>query len=362
MSWWNRLRRKSQMEKDLEKELQYHLDRQISENIRAGMSPDEARRQAVLKFGGVDRVKEECREARGMYFIEALAQDVGYGLRTLCKAPLFTSIVVLTLALGIGANTAIFSLVDAVLLRPLPYQNANRLVIVWQTDAKHADSGAWFDSYSEYDAWKRSSQSFGQFAALTWATRSQTLRWQGTAHDILAIPTTADFFSMLGVNAAQGRTFAHEDLQNGCTVVLSHRFWRTVLGSPQNLPGNSLNIDDQSCLVAGIMPANFSFYPAQTEVWTLMTPSSSIPTQPWRSSVGAFGLLKPGVSKASAQAELAAIQKSILPEAPPVSSLRTRFPWFWIFSRNSPGSLAGIFVPACSQRSGRCSLCCSLPA
>ena len=164
---------------------------------------------------------------------------------------------VLTLALGIGANTAIFSLVEGVLLRPLPYANPDRLVVVWQTDALHHDSGAYFNAYREFEAWQQHSRSFEKIAALTWATGPRTMLWQGKPIDILAIPASADFFSLLGESAAMGRTFAQSDLRNPCTLVLSYRFWQQKLGAPRDIVGQSLTLTREPCAIVGVMPGNF---------------------------------------------------------------------------------------------------------
>ena len=286
--------------------------------------------------------------------MDPLVRDLRFGLRMIKNSPGFTAVAIITLALGIGANTAIFSLLDAVLLRPLPYQNANRLTVIWQSDAKRQKTGAIFDTYREFEEWTRHSHSFEKLAALTWATAGGILVWQGKPQQVLAIPTSVDFFSLLGVHAAQGRTFASEDLKNPCTVVLSHGFWQDNLGGAPHLVGRSLIINKKACTVAGIMPKDFSFYPIQTQLWTLLTPDSAYAKHPWESEVGVFGLLKPGVSRASAQAELITLQKRMIGEAPPdltalrmlpdVLNLQREFTW--LAGRNLRTSLITVFVAA----------------
>src|SRR5689334_13946034 len=196
--------------------------------------------------------------------IESFIQDARFGLRVLSRKPAFTTVVVVVLALGIGANTAIFSIVNAVLLRPLPYPESDRLVLVWQSSKEHRATGEWFNTYREFQAWQRSSRSFEKLAALSWAVGEKTLVWQGKAQSVLSIPTSVDFFSMLGVKAAMGRTFERPDLNQGCSAVLSHAFWQNQLGSPADLVGKSISLDERECRITGIMPKDFSFYPRQT--------------------------------------------------------------------------------------------------
>src|SRR5215469_2786471 len=229
--------------------------------------------------------------------LDSLIRDVRFGLRVLFRKPAFSTLVVVVLALGIGANTAIFSIVDAVLLRPLPYRHSDRLVLVWQSSKEHRTTGEWFNTYREFEDWQRNSHSFEKLAALSWAVREKTLVWHGKAQNILAIPTSVDFFPMLGVNAAIGRTFEPPDLKQGCTAVLSHSFWQNELGAPAGLIGTSLPIDERECWIAGIMPKNFSFYPTETALWTLITPNSEFTTDPWGSVTGVFGRLRPGVTR-----------------------------------------------------------------
>jgi putative ABC transport system permease protein len=209
-----------------------------------------------------------------------------------------------------------FSVVEAVLLRPLPYQHADRLVVVWQTDARHRETGGWFDTYREFENWEQHSHSFEKLAAATWATGGETLLWHGDRRDVLAIPVSLNFFSMLGVPAQLGRTFTQADLANRCSVVLAHNFWQSRLGGTPGLVGQSLTLGDKDCAVIGIMPRDFSFYPKQTELWTLITPESAYAKRPWETNVGVFGLLQPEVSRAAAEAELGALQKRIMAEAP----------------------------------------------
>jgi putative ABC transport system permease protein len=242
--------------------------------------------------------------------------DLRYAFRQFRRARAFAAATVLILALGIGANTAIFSIVEAVLLRPLPYPNASRLVVVWQTDAAHRASGAYFNSYREFEAWRQRSRSFEKLAALTWATDPKTKLWEGKPIDMLALPASVDFFSMLGAQAQMGRTFTETDLRNPCTLVLAYRFWQQKLGAPADIIGRTMVFESTGCTIIGVMPREFEFYPTATDAWTLITPNSVFAQQPWQSMTGAFGLLKPGVTRAAAEAELASIQSHVVNEAP----------------------------------------------
>src|SRR5437016_5290192 len=213
----------AQADQDLDDELRDHLERRTEEYVAQGMTQGEARRRARLDLGGVEKVKEECRDARKVNWIQDLIQDLRYGVRMLLKNPGFSGIAVLTLALGVSANTAVFSIVDAVLLRDLPYRDAGRLVAVWCAEIGQPGTKI-FASYGDFEEFKAHSQSFDQLAAATWARAGEILTWNGSPHHVLAIPASADFFSLLGIPAAQGRTFGPGDRQNGCTVVLAYSF------------------------------------------------------------------------------------------------------------------------------------------
>jgi len=319
----------------LREELESHLAMQAEENLRAGMPAEEARRQARLKLGAVEALRERYHAEEGLPVIENLVLDLRYALRMLWKSPGFTAVIVLTLGLGIGANTAVFSIVDAALLRPLPYKNADRLVMIAEQLPK--EPVPVFDTYREFQEWNRDSRSFLKLSAATWAGRIQTvLSWHGAKQEILAVPVSVDFFSMLGVPAAQGRTFAAADLNTPCSVVLASSFWTEHLGSAPGWIGKSLTLDSRDCTIVGVMPRDFSFYPKQTELWTLITPGSQFAQKPWDMPVLAFGLLRPGVSRPAAQAELAGIQSRIISEnpslaamnfAPVLEDLQSEFTW-----------------------------------
>src|SRR5262249_53562401 len=152
------------------------------------------------------------------------------------KSPAFTTLAVLTLAFGIGATATVFSIFDAVLLRPLPYRDASRLAAIWSSEIRHPGTKL-FAPFRDFEEFKSRSHSFESLAALTWAHGGEFLPGHGSSHQFLPFPATEDFFPLLGTPAEMGRTFGSHDLQHGCTVVLAHSFWRTELGGPKNIVG-----------------------------------------------------------------------------------------------------------------------------
>ena len=193
MRWYQRFFRRGVTEKHLDAELRFHLEQQIADYIAAGMNPEQARRRAWLEFGGLDQVKEQCREVGAARFLETLVQDVRYGLRMLAKNPGFTAVAVLTLALGIGANTAIFSLIDAVLLRPLPVSNPGELVELWTVIPDHERN---LFSYAMSSEIARESKSFSGVAP--WSGPVVPLEANGMSAPGAVSGVTQDYFRTLG--------------------------------------------------------------------------------------------------------------------------------------------------------------------
>jgi putative ABC transport system permease protein len=232
-----------------------------------------------------------------------MIQDIRYALRLMRKSPAFAAIAVLTLALGIGANAAIFSIVNAVLLRPLPFRDPSHLVAIWDRSLRENNLAKIFARYSDFEEYQRRAGSFESLSAATWAVGGPTLTGRGPAQHVLAIPSTVSLFDTLGVKAAMGRTFLADDANRGCSVVLSHSFWAGKLGADPHIVGQSLALDREACTVLGVMPQGFAFYPPATNLWRL---SGTRPT-----IVGIFGRLKPGVTRQQAQAELESIHRGI---------------------------------------------------
>jgi putative ABC transport system permease protein len=275
-----------------------------------------------------------------------MTQDLRYAWRILRKSPGFAAIVILTLAIGIGANTAVFSVVRGVILHPLPYKDPARLVEVLDASVKDPNLSKIFATYSDFEEYARHARSFEKIAFATWAGAGATLTGRGPARNVLAIPASENFFAMLGVAAARGRTFEPGDLTRGCSVVLSDGFWRNTLGGDPAIVGQSLNLSRRSCTVVGIMPATFEFYPRPTQLWTLFTPGDPRPRG--RFLVLGFARLKPGVTAAQAQSELAALHKQIHQAdwerdfTPAVGNLQDEFTF--LAGRNLRATLALLLV------------------
>ena len=315
--------RKGQLEPQLEEELRVHLEMSIEENLRRGMPYDEARYAARRSFGGVERTKEEYREQRGVLMLEKLAQDVRYGVRQLRRSPGFTLVAVLTLALGVGANTAIFSAVYAVLLKPLPFPNAGQLVRLFEANGRAGIGGSGC-SYLEFREWQRQSHLFSGMAAV--AAHELNLTGRGDPMVVRVGDVTADFFSVLGVAPLEGRAFLPGDDAQGAApvVVISEDLWRDRFGADPGLIGSSIDLDQRSFTVIGVMPGSFRFAffdeGQSRQLWIpiLQDPLfGGMAMQPTVHFFTAIARLKPGVPAAQGVAEMNALAKRLWPQYRP---------------------------------------------
>jgi putative ABC transport system permease protein len=304
MSWRRRLWFRKKMEEELEKELRFHLDQHTADLIAQGFDPDEARRRARLALGGPEQVKERCRDARGIRWMEDLLQDLRYGARMLLKNPGFTLIAVITLALGIGANTAIFSVVNAVLLRPLPYPEPEQLVRLLAMDMTRGarDIGA---SMPDYREWRKRNQSFAWLAA--YATNNYNISGNEEPERAVGAIVDTDFFTALGVNPAQGRGFTGDEgvYGNHRVAVLSDALWRRRFGDGARLDGQTIRLNGESFAVIGVAPRGFRFPSNDVGLWTplALLDNDNFNTRGnyWLSVIGR---LKQGVTLAQAQNDL----------------------------------------------------------
>jgi predicted permease len=298
------------LEQSLDEELRAHLEMLRDDYLRRGLSPEEARYAALRAFGGLEQVKEEYREQRGVFNMETLLQDVRYGLRQLRRNPGFALVAALTLALGIGANTAIFSVVNAVVLRPLPYAHSDRLV--WITESIPAFK-AEIASGADYVDWKDQNRTLDRIAAYD-PSSEFNLTGRGTPARVHGANVTANFFATLDVEPQLGRGFTpEEDRPNGRkVVVLMHPFWQQHFGSDPHVLGQTVNLDNAPYSVVGVMPASFRF-PGDSQAQILVPLALNEAQQRLRSGmqriVDIIGRLKSGVSLAAARSDLDEIRK-----------------------------------------------------
>ena len=315
-NWFFSLFHKPSLDAELSDELRFHLDRQIAENIASGMSPTEARRAALRDFGGVAKFTEASRDARRTNFLENLLQDIRFGARMLRKSPAFTFFAVAVLAIGIAANSAIFSVADAVLLRPLPYRDANRLVIVWE-DASAIGFPSDTPAPGDFSEWRSRNQVFTDMAASSFGS-SVALTGQGNPEKLGGRAVTANLFSVLGVSPALGRDFLPEDDVPGAApiVILSHGLWlRRFAGDPQ-IVGRQIWLNYEKTTVIGVMPRGFQFPDREAEVWIPIRFSKEELANRGNHYLQVVARLKFGVSLAAANADLSVIAKQLEKQYP----------------------------------------------
>ncbi len=298
--------RKAELEQELDEELRFHLEQETEENLARGMSMEEARWAALRSFGGVEQVKEKSRDARGIRWLEELWQDVRYGLRVLVQKRGFTLTVVITLALGIGANTAIFSLVNAVLLRELPFRDPDQVMWVWSTRTDRDKAPFTLPDFLDY---RDQNQTLDQIAAFS--SIGLNLTGSEKAQRLQGLRVSANLFDLLGVDAGAGRLFVPEDDEPARrhVAVLSYECWQKRFGGNPQTIGKALTLNGETYTVTGVLPARFTLPDREAEVAIPLSPKVD-PLRDARSSTNflrAVARLKPGVTRELAQADLTAI-------------------------------------------------------
>src|SRR5918996_3033227 len=296
-------------DRDMEREMTFHVDSLARDYARDGLSDVDAQRAARRQFGNVTRLKERGHDERTMRLAEDIARDIRHGARGLWRSPGFSVAVILTLALGIGGNTAVFSVVDQLLLRPLPYPDGDRLVIVEESVGAnpHADVSPdnWLD-------WQRESRTFRGFAA--WRSWSFTLTGTGEPRRVNAQQVSSEFFPLLGVAPLLGRTISDDDDRpNGPRVaVLSYRAWQQQLGGDPRAIGRTIQLDDRPYEIVGVMPAGFRFVQEDVDLWTAAQLDRN---RPWREIEGRIinvvGRLAAGATLDAGRSEMEAIARRL---------------------------------------------------
>jgi len=302
--------RRQRIDRELSEELGWYVELLTEKNMKQGMNERDARRAAMLETGGVEQVKEEVRAGRTGFALETFVQDLRYGFRSLRKKPGFTLTAVIALALGIGANTAIFSVINGVLLRSLAYHDADNIVMVWERSFQRNRSQNSVSPANFLD-WQKRSVSFQQIAA-TWDTRVN-LTSAGEPEELLVQRVSADFFQVLGVRPQVGRWFVADDDKQGANpvVILSHDLWQGRFGSNPAIIGQPVTLSGRSLTVIGVMPSGFHFLNTQIQAWI---PLALDPANDWRKQgryLRSVARLKSGVTIQQAQAELDGIAKQL---------------------------------------------------
>jgi len=306
------------LDDDLDEELHSHIDFAVEENIKRGMSREQARTAALREFGGVTQTKEAYRVQRGLPFLETVAQDLRYARRQLGKSPGFALTAILTLGLGIGANTAIFSVVKAVLLAPLPYKDPSQIVAVWTTNP--AKGGEPLPSTpADFAAWKQRSGVFEDLAPSY--HDEKTLTGQGAPQLLVGYAVAANYLGILGVQPQIGRLYtADEDKPGGPGVaLLSDHLWRTTFHADPHIVGNAITLDGVPHTVLGVMPRGFD-YPPSVEIWVPAAIAPSALDDFNHTYVRILGRLKPGVTKEQAQAAVNDVEAQIAAAHPDTDS------------------------------------------
>ena len=294
------------VEGDLDQEVHSHLEMLTEENIRSGMQPKDARRAARIELGGIEQVKEQVREERLGNWLPSVISDCRYGVRQLRKNPSFTAVAVLTLALGIGATTSIFSVVYGVLLRPLPYPDPNRIMAVFEVTSEGRPSRV---ADPNFDDFRDQSRSFQAIAKYNDNVASVSGASQPTRTTVAGV--SPDFLKVFGIQPILGRDFDASDAKKGAgpTVLVSYGYWKQQLGSPRDLSQSHLKIDSAVFSVIGVLPAGFRF-PADVDLWL---PADLDGENPSRTShnYNAAGRLRDGVTVEQANQDISVIARRI---------------------------------------------------
>jgi len=321
-NWLRSLFRRNTVEQELGSELGFHIERQIEENLAAGMTEKEARLAAMREFGGVEQVKEECRDTRRVSLIDTLLQDLRYGARMLRKNPGFTVVAVLTLALGIGANTAIFSMVNALLLHPYDFNNLDSLVRVWETRGMDEGYDARWTAPADAADFLSGTDIFQNLT--TYRDQSFNLAIEDGVEPVLGCRVSASFFDVLGRGPALGRGFAQKEEQPGFeqVVILGHGLWQRRFGGNPALLGKTIKLNGRGYTVVGIMPEKFS-YPVPSELWVPLALSSAEKADRKQLTTMALARLKPRASADQANAALASYANRLEQKYPKTNTGRS---------------------------------------
>ena len=303
--------RRRRLEEDLDEELRQHLAREIEHQVALGLSPADARLAALREFGSAAQIADECRDARGLSLVDHCRQDLRYALRLMARNPGFSVAAVLALALGIGVNATVFSVMDAVLLRPLPYPNADRLMILNERQQRGSTISV---SWPDYQDWTRETRSFESLAAYT--REHPQLTGTGRTELLSAARVSANFFALAGADAALGRLFDASEDRPGAdpVIVLSAHFWRSHFHSDPTVIGRGIDLSGTSCTVIGVLADTPSFFESATDLYAPIGQMAGAPSFANRQnhpSIHVLALRRAGVSEASARVDLDSVMQRL---------------------------------------------------
>jgi predicted permease len=310
--------RRDKWEREMGDELRFHVEQQTAANVAAGMPREEARRQAMLQFGGAEAVKEDCREQRSGFWLETLWSDMRYGVRMMARAPGFTIVATLTLALGIGANTAIFSVVNGVLLNPLPFPQPEQLVSLSESKPNFATGSI---SYLNFRDWQKNNHTFSSMAISR--PISFSLTGTGEAEQLKAELLSSDYFSLLGVKPVIGRMFAPGEDEVGAApvVLISAGLWKRKFGSSPEVLGRTITLDGGGFTIVGVIPAEFDLLTR-----SFRNSDVYVPMGQWKNNfllnrgaglgIHGIGRLKPGVAIEQARADMDEVTRNLIAAYP----------------------------------------------
>ena len=310
MSWWKSIFAKRTTERQFDSELRFHIDELTEENIAAGMSAKEARRRAVMEFGGQENFMEQLRDVYRVRFVDATIANLKSAFRFIRKSPTFSATVILTLALAIGANSAVFSAIDAILLKPLPFPNGDELVRVDQYNPKVSRANP-FVAPARVEDWNRLNSTF---QAITGYYTEDVSETSGTLPEKVTEAWGAPrFLQVWGVAPALGRDFSAEEMHDGgpSVVLISDRFWRRRFGGDPKAIGKQLRLESYSATIIGVMPASFLFPARDADLWRPSAPDFKYALDRHDTWFTVIGRLKPGMTIAQAQADLATVQAQL---------------------------------------------------
>jgi len=331
MKWFNlfrdrirALRGRDRVIEEIDREMRAHVDMLTEANIASGMAPAQAREEAVRSFGRMTNIRDDAYEVKGGGVVEALLQDMRYGVRVLTKHRGFTVVAVLTLALGIGANTAIFSVVNELLLRPMAYRDAERIVMLWEVtpEGRHQNT----TSRANFRSWREQASSFEAISAFT--DQRLNLTGDGEPEELSVQFATPELFRILGVDPILGRPLRPEDAESkSSVVVLSYGLWQRRFGARTDIVGQSITLNGEPFSVVGVMPANFQFHIKQRsgtgrppELWSVLSSGNGTSASERGRFLSVVGRLKPGISVYQANAEMRTIATRLSAEVPQYNS------------------------------------------